>query len=260
MVPDYVHELWLVGASSNDLSYPLQDFDQWIKENLRDSSFIYLDEGYTHPNHEAIHLDDFIKHRRFDLNNFETSGPTVTLVLREDRFWLAYPWMQWIYRIFLRWNQPSWLSRILSQWQNRVVHKLIHMIRQEYPDSQIHLTGIGRTGRYPESVSDLRTTSVNEAVEHQWCAIYAKSHVIIGIHGSNMLIPSALSAGFIEILPQEKIRHQAETTLLPYGNRLSLFLGRTLPQFTKPALVARHVRSMIHDFPYVYKNLKESSS
>ena len=86
--------------------------------------------------------------------------------------------------------------------------------------------------------------------EKEWCGIYAKSHLIIGIHGSNMLIPTSLAAGFIEILPKHKIPHMTQDMLLSHSSRYAIFLGRHLDEFTSTALVKTHVISMLKDFSF----------
>ena len=90
-----------------------------------------------------------------------------------------------------------------------------------------------------------------------WNGVYAKSHIVIGVHGSHMLIPSALAAGFINIVPRYKIPHLVEDTVLPYGNRLLQFMGRFLDEFSAPGLAASHAVSIIREFGYVNRNLEQ---
>jgi hypothetical protein len=119
--------------------------------------------------------------------------------------------------------------------------------------------GLGEKGGLSSFVNDLRTQNPNAAVEREWCEKYANSHVVIGVHGSNMLIPTALAAGFIEILPRHKIPHVTEDLVLQHPSRYAVFLGRHVDHFASADLVARHAISMIRDFPFLYKNTEQIS-
>ena len=71
-----------------------------------------------------------------------------------------------------------------------------------------------------------------------------------------MLIPTALAAGFINLVPRYKIPHLAEDTALQHKSRYLQFLGRYLDEYSTPDLVAQHVISMISDFPSLFKNIE----
>jgi hypothetical protein len=74
-----------------------------------------------------------------------------------------------------------------------------------------------------------------------------------------MLIPTALAAGFIEILPRYKVRHIAEDIAFNHSARYSHFLGRCVDQFASTRLVSTHAISLLKDFPYVYNNAEQGS-
>ena len=81
-------------------------------------------------------------------------------------------------------------------------------------------------------------------------AIYRHSQLVLGIHGSHMLIPTALSAGFIEIHPpaQDPTSHRGHWPP-PTKGRLAHFLGRFCgTNFSSPRLVAAHVWTMVKGF------------
>jgi len=44
----------------------------------------------------------------------------------------------------------------------------------------------------------------DEASEREWCERYAASHVAVGVHGSNMLLPSAHAGAVVELLGAER--------------------------------------------------------
>ena len=123
-------------------------------------------------------------------------------------------------------------------------------IRRGVPDCRFIVTGVGQRINYSMFAEDARSGRPEETTERMWCMLYAQTHVVIGVHGSGMLIPTALSAGFLEILPRHKIDHLTEDVVLNYKNRYSHFLGRYVDEFSKPSLIARHVVSMVKNFDF----------
>jgi hypothetical protein len=78
-------------------------------------------------------------------------------------------------------------------------------------------------------------------VERSWCRAYAKSQVVVGVHGSNMLLPTALAAGCVEILPHDRLGNIVQDISVRYADRMQLFLYRFVDEFASPSVVARHV-------------------
>jgi hypothetical protein len=72
-----------------------------------------------------------------------------------------------------------------------------------------------------------------------------------------MIIPTSLSAGFIELLPRHKIPHLTEDVAPSYAGRYRHFLGRFLDQFSSTRLLSLHAISMLTDFRYFYTNTDE---
>lgn len=107
------------------------------------------------------------------------------------------------------------------------------------------MTGIGKPYFANSIAQDLRSEKLDYETEIRWCNAYATSHIVIGVHGSNMLIPTSLSAGFIEILPDHKIPHMGEDTVLKYSGRNALLLGRHVTQCISPKSLTMHAIQML---------------
>lgn len=257
LVPAAVDEVWVLNGKMHDLRNQLVGVDGFIKEQLKRFTSVWISHTYTHLDERKIDLFDFLKIKRFELNNYAKIKYQITFVLREDRFWHPNQVEQFIFFLTVKFRMLNKARRFFCWRQNRLVRKTAHLISRELGDVSFILTGIGKMGMMRWGVSDERVTKINYEVEMEWSKLYSESHIVIGVHGSNMLIPSALAAGFIEILPDYKIRHVAESTLQPYDNRLSQFLGRHVPGLSSPKRVARHAVSMIKDFPYLYRNQQE---
>ena len=106
----------------------------------------------------------------------------------------------------------------------------------------------------PSGVDDLRTTTINKDVELAWCRSYAKSQIVIGVHGSNMLLPTAFAAGCIEVLPHDRYGNIVQDVAVRYNDVMQLFLYRFVDEFASPTEVARHARSMFQDFVVYHRN------
>ena len=141
--------------------------------------------------------------------------------------------------------------------QNYLINKTARLIKKQIPEAKIIATGLGKTGTLQRQIFDNRVSQILPETEEQWNAIFANSQLVIGVHGSNMLIPSYLAAGFINIVPRYKIKHIAEDTIAPHTNRYLHFLCRELDEFSSTKLVALHIGSMIKDFPYLYNNTEQ---
>lgn len=254
LVPDEMDEVWSFQHSFQETEKYLVGLDEEMNNLFSRFEKVWMSKAYTHLDLSKIDLKALLRTERFDLSRFIQLRPTVTFALREDRFWHRYQIEFFFYKVFVK---LKWSKKIFVWRQNYLINRLAKRINEKMNDISFYATGIGKSGRLAPIIIDRRKIKLTAEEEKEWCRLYATSHIVIGIHGSNMMIPSALAAGFIEILPRHKIRHIAEDTLIDYNSRYSLFLGRHVDHFASPRLVAEHVVSMIRDFPYIKKNTEQ---
>ena len=69
-----------------------------------------------------------------------------------------------------------------------------------------------------------------------------------------MLLPTALAAGCIEILPYDRYGNIVQDVAARYRDVMQLFLYRFVDEFSSSRTVARHAISMFKDFPVYYRN------
>jgi hypothetical protein len=137
-----------------------------------------------------------------------------------------------------------------------MVRSTMRRLRKEVPWITFSVVGLGPAGSWPADVNDLRTQRMDVEVERAWCRAYAKSQVVVGVHGSNMLLPTALAAGCVEILPHDRLENIVQDISVRYADRMQLFLYRFVDEFASPAMVTRHVVSMFrHQKIYRRNNL-----
>ncbi len=127
----------------------------------------------------------------------------------------------------------------------------------QLPEATFYAVGLGKSRKLNNDILDLRQEVIDLETEQKWNSCFAKSHIAIGVHGSAMLIPSGLAAGFIDIVPRYKIDQFAEDTILPFKNRMLQFLGRFLDEYSSPKLIAQHAISMVRQFPFVQKSISQ---
>lgn len=180
----------------------------------------------------------------------EPGAPQITLLLREDRLWGRRPSRLGLLGRAL--PPTGRLPKALAiRAQNHRFAKVVRHVRAAVPEVRVVAIGLGRTGRLPGSVLDLRKTRIDSSDELSWCGEYARSRVVLGVHGSHLLLPSALAGAVIDLLPSHKLPNIAQDLIIAGESesepKLCLFRYRILPAHIDPKTVAETVVSIIRD-------------
>lgn len=249
LLPKGIAEAWLVDVKTKDLNRLIGNCDDFIKTEIRRFDTVFLHGTYMPPDFFSIDYEKFTKTKRFDLNSYIYIPPVITFICREDRTWTNSSIEYFFYLFFKKFRIYSIARRYFAKRQNELFSKTANLIHQEINDTNFYVTGFDKSGGIAPIIKDLRITGTpKEEIERSWCSIYSQSHLVIGVHGSNMLIPTSLSAGFINILPSHKINNYGEDVSINYKNKYLLYLCRHLSHYTPPKVVARHAISMITRF------------
>ena len=249
LVPDGVAEVWSAEAPLSAFGKQIKGLDEFIKIQSLRFELLVLSQAYIHPESTLIRFELFLREKKFDLKEFTEKRPTVCFVVREDRLWLGSALWDFFHRAVKKLRLHALLPVFLRR-QRSLYRRTVSRIREKIPECRFIVTGVGQRANYSMFAEDVRSNSPDERIERIWCTLYAQTHVVVGVHGSGILIPTALSAGFLEILPRHKIDHLTEDVVLNYKNRYSHFLGRYVDEFSKPSLIARHAVSMIKNFDF----------
>lgn len=247
MIPDGAAEIWFVESHLSNLSKKILNFDSFIKSNLKKYDEVFISKTYLELDHSEIDFEIFFKKSRFDLKTFHNTPYNITFVLREDRFWLNSWLYSFLYMFTLKFKILHLFKKIFVQRQNHLVKKVANSINNKIKNPQFHAIGIGTSGNLTLSIIDKRTNNPNPNIEKEWCSIAASSHIVIGIHGSNMLVPSALAASIIDIIPRYKIPNIGQDILEPSRNSLCKILIRFLDEYSSANLVSSHILSIIRN-------------
>ncbi len=253
MVPDGVAEIWTVDLPLSQGSGWYDDLDEQIHRRVDELESCALATVNVYLHERYWDIERFTGVRPFDITNWRTTtdAPVITFIWRGDR-----PWGHLIndkprIRPALR---QRWLAATRA-WQQRRearrINRLAALIKAEYPQADFAVVGLGRHTHFSRDVGDLRTlpAEVNDAVERAWCERYARSHVVIGVEGSNMLLPSACAATVLELLSPERYGHLGIMPPRSRSNREVLCRNRLLPLDSTPETLARFVFVTLNRFP-----------
>lgn len=255
LVPQGCAEAWVVNLPLNDLVYNHSSVQKLISKEFERFETIFLSKGYSHPDVSHVDISRFTGIKAFDLKKFCSIRPTFTFVLREDRWWYNSRLDYWFYRACRKLNVLKIGSTVLSLRQNRLVKKTITRILKKLPGTNIYIVGLGKSGNFKGYAHDERKVTVDASIERDWCSIYAQSHVVIGVHGSNMLLPTAHSAGCVEILPHDRYGNIVQDISVRYNDRRQLYFYSFADQYARPEAIADKAISIVENFEIFEKNM-----
>ena len=255
LIPQGCAEAWVVDLRLSELAYGYTSIQKFVSREFERFETIYLSKAYSHPDFSGMDIRRFTGIRPFNLDNFTQERPTITFILREDRWWFRSKLDYWFYRLCRRFKMLRPGSRMLSARQNSLVKKTIKLIRQKIPQANFKIAGLGTTGDFSGHAQDARRNEMAASAEKDWCRIYAQSHVVVGVHGSNMLLPTAFAAGCVEILPEERYGNMVQDISVRYSDRRQLFFYRFVDQYAPPTSIAGKVVAILDDYPLYYHNM-----
>lgn len=246
MIPDYADEVWTVDLSLRNTKNYYTYLDSFIKTALNSYAVVYHASGYSHPQLQEIRVEDFFKTRPFNMDQFATLHPRITVIYREDRLWIS-PFFNKAFNI-LNYRKIKFLNKLFLGQQIRRINRFAAALKKILPKTEIFVCGLGKSGTFGADIEDKRSVNINEAQELEWCDIYSKSHIIIGIHGSNMLIPSSLAASWIEILPDDRIGNITQDLFCRHSYVNMAYFGRFASEHDTLERIVLNAQKMITDY------------
>ncbi|WP_224996643.1 hypothetical protein [Cesiribacter sp. SM1] len=255
LVPEGVAEVWSVQAPLRALKAVLTNFDAFVKQELSRFSEVYLSPAATSLDYSKTDFSRFIKVPPFAMQHFMEKPAHITFICREDRFWLTSQADAKLYLAAVKFKFLPKVKAYFVHRQNQLFQQVAGLLGQQLKNVSFAIAGFGNSGQFPADFSDMRVQpgTMTEATELAWCRQFASSHAVVGVHGSHMLIPSWLAAGFISLVPPYKIINQAEDVIPRHSAQNQVYLGRFLPTSVSPAIVAQHLAAMIRYFPHHYR-------
>lgn len=264
MVPDDVDEVWIVGQSLSEGESWNDWLAQEVKSRLEEYEECNLSVMFPHTHHRDFDIERFTGVEPFPVSEWEPrlqDGPTVTFVWRDvpsygsvSRLWCSVPDSSDTYRRVR--GYANLLAEKLGyhefgfREQRKNIITAAKELRTTFPGIDIAVAGVGEPGGFPDWISDLRYPQPDSAEEQNLCQRYAKSHLVIGTHGSHMSLPSAHAGGVLNIMPPWKRGNMGGDLLLQEdGQRETLLRYRHVPANVSATEVAREASHMLVDWP-----------
>lgn len=254
LVPKGVAEAWVVDLRLGRMQGWYSGIDRFVQEQLPRFTTVQLARGYAHPVFANIEMKAFTGVAAFPIEEFTSRPPHLTFVAREDRLWFGTPAGKFLYRVLNKLGLKQSLGRWYVSAQDRLIRRSIQRIRKAIPDARFTVVGLAESGGLADIATDLRTKRMDDGVERAWVEAYAASQIVVGVHGSNMLLPTAHAAGCIEILPYDRYGNIVQDISVRRHDRMQLFLYRFVDEFATPAAIARQAVAMFREFDNYHRN------
>ncbi|HEX7014367.1 MAG TPA: hypothetical protein VF191_02585 [Cyclobacteriaceae bacterium] len=255
LIPEGCAEVWVVELGLGKLRYNYQAIDRFVATECERFDEVSLSTTFNHPDFTRIDISRFTGVQPFDVDKFYDYPPCFTFALREDRWWMKSPLSNFMFRAARKLGFAKLAGKVLVPKQDRLVRRTIKAIRRAIPKAEFFITGLGKAGSLARWASDQRTTRITPDIEREWCQIYAKTHVVIGVHGSNMLLPTAHAAGCVEVLMEDRNRNIVQDLSVRYNDRRQLFFYRFVDQYAPPSSVAAKVVAIYSNYENCYRNM-----
>lgn len=232
MVPEGVAEVWTVPLSLKNAQCYYPSFGEFVSKQLERFDEVYVSEAYSHPSRF-----DISKFTGVPKHNFDQEAYKITFVWREDRLWCN--------NLIFKVCRKLKLLQIPLSIQNWNVRRLFTKMRTLLPSAKFAVAGLGKSTTFPEWVEDFRVDKFDEKTERKMCQVYSDSRLVIGIHGSNMLLPSGHAGMTIDMI-EERWGNFAQDVLYQESDpRLASFRYRYLPLSTSLKNLAHIASEMI---------------
>ena len=193
LVPDGVAEIWEFPIAIKEGWKWYVSLERWIDKQLIQRQECFLSPAYSHPSNQDYDLHCFVRNLPDISDRIETKQPIILFSYREERLW----------------------GRNLAA-QQRNIQKLYHQLSLLFPDMVFVLVGFGHKNRISQTkaeIIDLRADKFDLERDRLWMAYMSMADCVIGVHGSNMLLPSGLAKSTVELVPRSRIANTVQDFL-----------------------------------------------
>lgn len=244
LVPEGVAEIWSVHIPLGKAMRYHRMLDTRISEECRRFTAVFLSNAYSHPA-----VSDISMFTRIQRHDDHAERYRITYIWRDDRPWTSNPYL------ILAAKRLGFMSLLLRD-QNQKIVRMFERLRKALPEAQFTIAGIGKGTTFPSWIDDRRVTTMNDSVERSLCTVYAESRLVIGVHGSNMLLPSAHAGMTIDLMPTERWGNFAQDIVYQeHDPRIGSFRYRFFPIGTSVSILAHLIETQIREFEYFKRQM-----
>lgn len=244
MVPESVAQTWIVDI-------PLRHGQRWfpsLSRRIRElfSTFESVRISPAHPHPVAGDPERFTRVAPYERQ--ETCGCRVTFIWRDDRLWAWDCQSLWLKMPRLR-----FVGRLL---QKRRVLQLFKKLRRCGLDFVPTIVGVGSSPGFPAWVDDMIVSPpVTREMETRICEIYAQSLAVVGVHGSNMLLPSWHALSTFDLMPESRWGNFAQDILYRDTEpRRAAVRLRYVALATPIPILAAQIKSMLNWHQEIFRS------
>jgi hypothetical protein len=220
-----IAEIWTVKLSFQSFNKYYPDLTWKINKEISRFQKVWLSKGHLIPTNENIEIEMFTGVKPFDFSN-EPDRPGITFIWRED------PDRLWIRNIYLlKGFKKLGMGRVLKPFQYLRIILLFRLLKKRFGNKfTYYVAGLGDYGNFPSFITDQRVKLFTRESEKELCEIYAKSILVLGVHGSGMILPSAHAGMTLSLMPSKRWGNYAEDILFNESDtRLATFQRRIVP-------------------------------
>lgn len=239
MVPNGIAEKWVFDISLKEGQEYFIEFNNAIQKEIERFSQVYVSKAFSHPNN--FNITNFTG---VEKHNFQKDDFRITFIWREDRLWINNSFLQ---------NAVNKLSirifkNILLTKQKRKILKVFSEMRKIIPDAKYTVVGVGEYKKFPNWIDNQIVNNFDAKIEKKLCQIYSESRAVVGIHGSNMLLPSAHAGMTIDLMPDDRWGNFAQDILYQENDaRMSSYRYRYVPINQKANFLNKMIVYMIQN-------------
>ncbi|MCM3127715.1 hypothetical protein ACFQ3J_13840 [Paenibacillus provencensis] len=259
LVPEeYVSEVWEVNLPFKNARSYYPQLNEQINAELNRCKEVYLSHAYSHPS--SFDISKFTQINKFDSSNVQNKR--ITFIWREDRFWIKFYNLS---RLVQKYPKLKKFTSPLVTYQKMKVIHLFKQLKKQFPQYEYTIAGLGENGSFPEWIDDMRVNSFDIESERLTCKVYSESEVVIGVHGSNMLLPSAHAGMSVVLMPQDRWGNYAQDILFQQSDsRISAYNYRFLPielsMRTMLKIIAKQIQGKSHYYLQMLEDKNEDNN
>ena len=244
LVPDGCAAVWTATFRGGNSSPWSESLASQIQAQLAQVAEVWLSVAYSHPHPDDVDIARFTRVTPFIRRRRGPQGsgaPTVTFVARDDRPWVG-SLSRWLDR--RTFHRAAVGLRLGDRW----VLRLATQLQRRWPEIDMAVTGQASPGRLPGWIKDWRRASVDEQTERMWCERAGVSDLVVGVHGSHLLLPSALAGATVELMPFARWGNVLQDLLVSTSDqRETLWRYRILPWETGSRTLATILLTYLND-------------
>jgi hypothetical protein len=199
LVPAGVAEIWEFPEPLHNGRKWYSSLAKWLSDELSSRKECFLSRAYSHPSNRFYDLRRFVGNLPDVSEDLSGCSPVILFSYREDRLWGA---------------------DIRDQEIN--LQALYEQLAATFSEMAFVLVGFGFKNNlklHGARIIDLRCSNFQRDRDRLWLAFMSASDCCVGVHGSNMLLPSGLAKSTVELLPRAREANLIQDILFPHDLR-----------------------------------------